>query len=652
MVEKDIEIKKPEDKKEEKIPENEENKPKEENIPKDEPKKEVKEEDSGKDKENKKKRKKGKKSHKTLVLSEKEDEKEEPKKEEIESIKEEKPDEIEEKNIIIEKETKEDDDKKDNLPKNEDGEKPKTDKFRIMKKIIKGNKIIKQMIDRLKEGDKEQDIIISSIEEYTKLEDKDKDKNKGKGKRKRKGDLNKREEDEEEIIEEEQILEEGKSKNGNIKLKIKKRIIKEGKVTDQIIEREGEGDDMREIIISLQEKDEKEEDKEKEKDEDSKLEQDQEELIEEIIIQGNGKDKGRNKNIKLQKLIKRGNTLIQQVVERNNDAKGKDREKIIEEESINLENEANEQLKDAKKRIIVKRIITYGNKVIEQILKREGEGENEKDIIISQKEEVTKGKRRSKKGDEELIIIEEYIIIIIENGKLSKSKNHSSIKIIYTKWIIKGNNVTEYLIEKEGEGENAKEKILSQKEYILPAKLAQLLRSLGITIVEDVKIEEPKQEENNEYEEEEQKRKVFRGRNKKPIEKNKEEDKKGEISGKVITHGGSKEGKKGNKKEDEKEESGTGSRNRQGGAGSRSGERKNVGGNDENNKINVEYVEYKNDTVELPHKWRTHPRLYGKDSRYCRVCRNTHGLIRKYGLNMCRKCFRERFQLIGFKQTK
>ena len=56
--------------------------------------------------------------------------------------------------------------------------------------------------------------------------------------------------------------------------------------------------------------------------------------------------------------------------------------------------------------------------------------------------------------------------------------------------------------------------------------------------------------------------------------------------------------------------------------------------------------------VQLPHHWRTHPRNYGKDSRFCRVCRNTHGLIRKYGLNICRKCFRERANLIGFKQTK
>ena len=59
-----------------------------------------------------------------------------------------------------------------------------------------------------------------------------------------------------------------------------------------------------------------------------------------------------------------------------------------------------------------------------------------------------------------------------------------------------------------------------------------------------------------------------------------------------------------------------------------------------------------NGQVQLPHKIRTHPRLYGKDSRACRVCRNTHGLIRKYGLDICRRCFRERATLLGFTQTK
>ncbi|KAE9345200.1 hypothetical protein PF008_g8871 [Phytophthora fragariae] len=44
----------------------------------------------------------------------------------------------------------------------------------------------------------------------------------------------------------------------------------------------------------------------------------------------------------------------------------------------------------------------------------------------------------------------------------------------------------------------------------------------------------------------------------------------------------------------------------------------------------------------------SHPRNYGKDSRHCRVCKTTRGLIRKYHLNMCRRCFRERSTDIGF----
>uniref|UniRef100_A0A8D0Z606 Small ribosomal subunit protein uS14 n=1 Tax=Sus scrofa TaxID=9823 RepID=A0A8D0Z606_PIG len=31
-----------------------------------------------------------------------------------------------------------------------------------------------------------------------------------------------------------------------------------------------------------------------------------------------------------------------------------------------------------------------------------------------------------------------------------------------------------------------------------------------------------------------------------------------------------------------------------------------------------------------------------------RVCSNRHGLIRKYGLNMCRQCFRQYTKDIGF----
>ncbi|VDK72285.1 unnamed protein product [Cylicostephanus goldi] len=35
-----------------------------------------------------------------------------------------------------------------------------------------------------------------------------------------------------------------------------------------------------------------------------------------------------------------------------------------------------------------------------------------------------------------------------------------------------------------------------------------------------------------------------------------------------------------------------------------------------------------------------------------RVCSNHHGLIRKYGLDMCRRCFREYAKDIGFKKVR
>ncbi|TNN44084.1 40S ribosomal protein S29 [Liparis tanakae] len=44
----------------------------------------------------------------------------------------------------------------------------------------------------------------------------------------------------------------------------------------------------------------------------------------------------------------------------------------------------------------------------------------------------------------------------------------------------------------------------------------------------------------------------------------------------------------------------------------------------------------------------SHPRKFGQGSRSCRVCSNRHGLIRKYGLNMCRQCFRQYAHDIGF----
>ena len=39
-------------------------------------------------------------------------------------------------------------------------------------------------------------------------------------------------------------------------------------------------------------------------------------------------------------------------------------------------------------------------------------------------------------------------------------------------------------------------------------------------------------------------------------------------------------------------------------------------------------------------------------SLFSRVCGNRHGLIRKYSLNMCRQCFRQYANDIGFKKVR
>jgi small subunit ribosomal protein S29e len=46
--------------------------------------------------------------------------------------------------------------------------------------------------------------------------------------------------------------------------------------------------------------------------------------------------------------------------------------------------------------------------------------------------------------------------------------------------------------------------------------------------------------------------------------------------------------------------------------------------------------------------WYSHPRKFGPGSRACRTCGNAHGLIRKYGIHMCRQCFRQYAGDIGF----
>jgi len=46
--------------------------------------------------------------------------------------------------------------------------------------------------------------------------------------------------------------------------------------------------------------------------------------------------------------------------------------------------------------------------------------------------------------------------------------------------------------------------------------------------------------------------------------------------------------------------------------------------------------------------WNSHPKKYGASSHKCRVCDNSHGIIRKYGMNLCRQCFRHYAKDIGF----
>ncbi|KAG5655949.1 hypothetical protein KAF25_000869 [Fusarium avenaceum] len=59
-------------------------------------------------------------------------------------------------------------------------------------------------------------------------------------------------------------------------------------------------------------------------------------------------------------------------------------------------------------------------------------------------------------------------------------------------------------------------------------------------------------------------------------------------------------------------------------------------------------------TANMSHEsvWNSRPRNYGKGSRACRVCKHKAGLIRKYDLNLCRQCFREKAKDIGFNKYR
>lgn len=43
-------------------------------------------------------------------------------------------------------------------------------------------------------------------------------------------------------------------------------------------------------------------------------------------------------------------------------------------------------------------------------------------------------------------------------------------------------------------------------------------------------------------------------------------------------------------------------------------------------------------------------RKFGRVTKHCRICGNPRGHIGKYGLNICRRCFRENAHKIGFKK--
>ncbi len=43
-------------------------------------------------------------------------------------------------------------------------------------------------------------------------------------------------------------------------------------------------------------------------------------------------------------------------------------------------------------------------------------------------------------------------------------------------------------------------------------------------------------------------------------------------------------------------------------------------------------------------------RAFGANTKRCKNCGNPHGHIGKYGINLCRKCFRDFATELGFKQ--
>ncbi len=46
----------------------------------------------------------------------------------------------------------------------------------------------------------------------------------------------------------------------------------------------------------------------------------------------------------------------------------------------------------------------------------------------------------------------------------------------------------------------------------------------------------------------------------------------------------------------------------------------------------------------------TDQKFKGKGKRKCKICGTSRGLIRKYNLGVCRRCFREIGEKIGFRK--
>ena len=342
-------------------------------------------------------------------------------------------------------------------------------------------------------------------------------------------------------------------------------------MTEQIIEKDGKGDDTKEIIISEKESLAKESDK--------RPETEDEEVLEEETTETN--DNGK-KIIKVRRLIRKGVKIIEETITKDGDGNEISKEEVVKDEFC-----------EPKK--VIKKRIKKGDQIIEQVVERQAHCVEYTEKVVS--EQIFKFTSNKPEDGEETIEEEE----IIEekdgkNGIIQKIK----------KLIIKGDKTTEQIIERQKDGENINEIVISVKENAKE-------KDSGI----------------------------------------KEEEKEGKLSSeKIITHGKPKDGKEGKKggsgkRDDEDKKEGEGD----GKGGNKQAGRKSAD-IEKGNKRTVEFNQYSQEVVKFPHKWRSHPRYYGKDSRYCRVCRNTHGLIRKYRLNICRKCFRERYELIGFKQTK